>query len=239
MMVGESMDKTLFVNGDSFVFGDGLENPTKEVWATKLGKKLSMDVVNLGESGGSNQRILRTTTEWILDYFYYDPTYETAKDLYVIITWSSPDRIELRMDKSMIDKLSPESTGDEIIKYRKEIDNKLYTPIVPVISKKRNDEFHKYWINNFYDRFGSLETTAHCIYHTQQLLESRGINYNFCMSFDNFLDEIKEVEIWKYINEERFIKESMWEITDTKGAHPKLKHQDMICDIFYERYKSK
>ena len=41
MMVGESMDKTLFVNGDSFVFGDGLENPTKEVWATKLGKKLS------------------------------------------------------------------------------------------------------------------------------------------------------------------------------------------------------
>ena len=239
MMVGESMDKTLFVNGDSFVFGDGLENPTKEVWATKLGKKLSMDVVNLGESGGSNQRIMRTTTEWILDYFYYDPTYETAKDLYVIITWSSPDRIELRMDKSMIDKLSPESTGDEIIKYRKEIDNKLYTPIVPVISKKRNDEFHKYWINNFYDRFGSLETTAHCIYHTQQLLESRGINYNFCMSFDNFLDEIKEVEIWKYINEERFIKESMWEITDTKGAHPKLKHQDMICDIFYERYKSK
>ena len=238
-MVGESMDKTLFVNGDSFVFGDGLENPTKEVWATKLGKKLSMDVVNLGESGGSNQRIMRTTTEWILDYFYYDPTYKTAKDLYVIITWSSPDRIELRMDKSMIDKLSPESTGDEIIKYRKEIDNKLYTPIVPVISKKRNDEFHKYWINNFYDRFGSLETTAHCIYHTQQLLQSRGINYNFCMSFDNFLDEIKEVEIWKYINEERFIKESMWEITDTKGAHPKLKHQDMICDIFYERYKSK
>jgi hypothetical protein len=238
-MVGESMDKTLFVNGDSFVFGDGLENPTKEVWAAKLGKKLSMDVVNLGESGGSNQRIMRTTTEWILDYFYYDPTYETAKDLYVIITWSSPDRIELRMDKSMIYKLSPESTGDEIIKYRKEIDNKLYTPIVPVISKKRNDEFHKYWINNFYDRFGSLETTAHCIYHTQQLLESRGINYNFCMSFDNFLDEIKEVEIWKYINEERFIKESMWEITDTKGAHPKLKHQDMICDIFYERYKSK
>ena len=62
MMVGESMDKTLFVNGDSFVFGDGLENPTKEVWATKLGKKLSMDVVNLGESGGSNQRILRTTS---------------------------------------------------------------------------------------------------------------------------------------------------------------------------------
>lgn len=238
-MVGESMDKTLFVNGDSFVFGDGLENPTKEVWATKLGKKLSMDVVNLGESGGSNQRIMRTTTEWILDYFYYDPTYETAKDLYVIITWSSPDRIELRMDKSMIDKLSPESTGDEIIKYRKEIDNKLYTPIVPVISKKRNDEFHKYWINNFYDRFGSLETTAHCIYHTQQLLESRGINYNFCMSFDNFLDEIEGVDIWKYINKDRFIKESMWEITDTKGSHPKLKHQDMICDIFYERYKSK
>ena len=59
------------------------------------------------------------------------------------------------------------------------------------------------------------------------------------MSFDNFLDEIEGVDIWKYINKDRFIKESMWEITDTKGSHPKLKHQDMICDIFYERYKSK
>ena len=37
MMVGESMDKTLFVNGDSFVFGDGLDNPTKDVWVTKVG----------------------------------------------------------------------------------------------------------------------------------------------------------------------------------------------------------
>tara|TARA_Y100001972_G_C7622841_1_gene312399 strand:- start:648 stop:1349 length:702 start_codon:yes stop_codon:yes gene_type:complete len=232
------MSKTLFVNGDSFVFGDGLENPKKEVWATKLGEKLSMDVVNLGESGGSNHRIMRTTTEWILDFFYYDPTYRTAKDLYVIITWSSPDRIELRMDKSMIEKLSPESKSDEIIKYRKEIDHKLYTPIVPVISEKRNDEFHKYWINNFYDRFGSLETTAHCIYHTQQLLESRGINYDFCMSFDNFLHEMKDIEIWKYINKDRFIRESMWEITDTDNGHPNMKDQNTICKIFYERYKS-
>ena len=29
MMVGELMDKTLLVNGDSFVFGDGLKNPIK------------------------------------------------------------------------------------------------------------------------------------------------------------------------------------------------------------------
>ena len=87
MMVGELMDKTLLVNGDSFVFGDGLKNTINDVWATKLGDRLNMDVINLGESGGSNQRILRTTTEWILDYFYYDPIYETAKDLYVIIIY--------------------------------------------------------------------------------------------------------------------------------------------------------
>ena len=63
------MSKTLLVNGDSFTFGDGLDNPSQEVWATKLGNKLNMDVVNLGESGGSNQRILRTTTEWIFRFF--------------------------------------------------------------------------------------------------------------------------------------------------------------------------
>ena len=238
MMVGELMDKTLLVNGDSFVFGDGLKNPINDVWATKLGDRLNMDVINLGESGGSNQRILRTTTEWILDYFYYDPTYETAKDLYVIITWSNPDRIELRMDRSMFEQLSPESQNDNLVKYRKEIDNKLYTPIVPVISKKRNDEFHKYWINNFYDRFSSLETTAHCIYHTQQLLENRGVNYDFCMSFDNFYREIKGVDIWKYINKDRFIDKSICELIGTDGAHPKSHHQDLLCDLFYQRYKS-
>ncbi len=235
------MDKTLFVNGDSFVFGDGLDNPSEEVWAAKLGNKLNMDVVNLGESGGSNQRILRTTTEWILDYFYYDPTHRTAKDLYVVITWSSPDRIELRMDRSMFNQLSPESHNNDIVNYRKEEleTNKLYTPIVPVISKRRDDEFHKYWINNFYDRFGSLESTAHCIYHTQQLLESHGIEYDFCMSFDNFLKEIRQVDIWKYVSEEKFIKKSMWEITDTDNGHPTIKDQDTICDIFYEKYQSK
>jgi len=232
------MSKTLLVNGDSFTFGDGLDNPSQEVWATKLGNKLNMDVVNLGESGGSNQRILRTTTEWILDFFYYDPTYETAKDLYVVIGWSNPDRIELRMDKSMFNQLSPESNNDDIVKYRKEEfeTNKLYTPIVPVISKRRDDEFHKYWINNFYDRFGSLESTAHCIYHTQQLLESHGVEYDFCMSFDNFLNEIRQIDIWKYVNEEKFIKKSMWEISDTKDNHPTSHHQDLICDVLSQRY---
>ena len=87
MMAGELMYKTLFANGDSFIFGDGLDNPSKDVWVTKLADRLNMDVVNLGESGGGNQRIMRTTTEWILDYFYYDPTYRTAKNLYVIIGW--------------------------------------------------------------------------------------------------------------------------------------------------------
>mgnify|MGYP001400548435 FL=1 len=87
------------------------------MWASKLGDKLNMNVVNLGESGGSNQRILRTTTEWILDYFYYDPLYDTAKDLYVIITWSSPDRIELRMDRSMFEQLAPESENSHLVKY--------------------------------------------------------------------------------------------------------------------------
>ena len=230
------MSKTLFVNGDSFVFGDGLENPTKEVWASKLGSKLNMDVVNLGESGGSNQRIMRTTTEWILDYFYYDPTYRTAKDLYVIITWSSPDRIELRMDRSMFEQLAPESENSYLVKYRKELDDKLYTPIVPVISKRRDDEFHKYWVSNFYDRFGSLESTAHCIYHTQQLLETHGVDYDFCMSFDNFFDEMNSIDIWKYVNKDRFLDKSMWEISDTKDTHPTSHHQDLICDVLSKRY---
>ena len=58
------------------------------------------------------------------------------------------------------------------------------------------------------------------------------------MSFDNFFDDMNSIDVWKYVNKDRFIKESMWEITDTDAGHPNIKDQDTICDIFYERYKS-
>ena len=78
---------------------------------------------------------------------------------------------------TLSEQLAPESENSHLVKYRKELDDKLYTPIVPVISKRRDDEFHKYWVSNFYDRFGSLESTAHCIYHTQQLLCCKGLHF--------------------------------------------------------------
>jgi hypothetical protein len=58
-----------------------------DYWPEYLGKTLGRRTVNLAMRGSSNQRILRTT----LDYLF------TAKEPieHIIIGWSSPDRAEL------------------------------------------------------------------------------------------------------------------------------------------------
>ena len=92
--------KTLFANGCSWTYGGGFDfADTKEnadnmlnniVWPAQLGKKLGYDkVVNLAEGCGSNQRICRTTFEWVMKQ-----TPETLKNTRVIIQWSCEDRFE-------------------------------------------------------------------------------------------------------------------------------------------------
>ena len=94
------MNKTLFTNGCSWTAGGGFDFPDNKehidnllnniVWPAQLGKKLGYDkVVNLAEGCGSNQRICRTTFEWVMKQ-----TPETLKNTRVIIQWSCEDRFE-------------------------------------------------------------------------------------------------------------------------------------------------
>ena len=59
-----------------------------KVWPHKLGKLLNIDTLNIAHAGSSNDAIVRRTMrkvkELLLDY--------EAKDLFVIIGWSSPER---------------------------------------------------------------------------------------------------------------------------------------------------
>ena len=93
--------KTLFANGCSWTYGGGFDfADTKEnadnmlnniVWPAQLGKKLGYDkVVNLAEGCGSNQRICRTTFDWVIQA----RPQRLLKTLRVIIQWSCEDRFE-------------------------------------------------------------------------------------------------------------------------------------------------
>ncbi|MBV9575584.1 MAG: hypothetical protein JO149_03070, partial [Gammaproteobacteria bacterium] len=95
---------TLLVNGCSMCYGSELfEDSTTKLcidnqarlaasWSGLLGKQLGFErVVNLGYPGGSNDRILRTTMAWILNWL---TCHSPRNTLCVIIGWSGPMRRE-------------------------------------------------------------------------------------------------------------------------------------------------
>jgi hypothetical protein len=87
----------LFANGCSFTWGGSLEpyftNEEDRLalcWPAQLGSLLGADeVVNLGEGCGSNQRILRTTFDWLAQQ-----TPERLADTVAVIQWTDSARYE-------------------------------------------------------------------------------------------------------------------------------------------------
>ena len=80
----------LYVNGDSNSSGAELED-ISNAWPNYLSKKLSWTLVNHAASGCSNDRIYRTTTDYINSLTNYD-------NLYIIIGWTSWEREEWLVD---------------------------------------------------------------------------------------------------------------------------------------------
>lgn len=89
----------LVVNGCSWTYGQGLNNPKLESWPALLSKKLDIPLVNLAIPGSGNDSIFRRTTE----YFFQNLSYN-SKPL-VIIAWSQLTRREgwLKKTKSYED----------------------------------------------------------------------------------------------------------------------------------------
>lgn len=86
----------LFANGCSFTFGGGLGlDEHKEdlrlasVWPHHLGLKLNASVINLGAGCGSNQRIVRTTLDWLSQQ-----SLEILSQTLAVIQWTDPSRYE-------------------------------------------------------------------------------------------------------------------------------------------------
>lgn len=81
----------LVVNGCSFTYCQGLENPLTEGWPNLLAEKLNIPLVNLASPGAGNDRIVRTTVE----YLYNNPL---PNPLYVIAFSHSSRREEFYND---------------------------------------------------------------------------------------------------------------------------------------------
>lgn len=76
----------LFVNGCSHSAGDGTSTLAYS-WPNQLAEMLGADLINHSLSGASNQRMIRTTREWL-------SSIDVRKKHLVIIGWSSWEREE-------------------------------------------------------------------------------------------------------------------------------------------------
>jgi hypothetical protein len=75
--------KKLLALGDSFTYGEELVDRSN-AWAYQVGRRFNLDVVNLGQPGGSNYRALRLLLEQNIDDYAL-----------ILIGYSHYDRLEL------------------------------------------------------------------------------------------------------------------------------------------------
>lgn len=104
------MTKILFTNGCSWTAGHGIEsdpifksvdNINREIhsWPSVLGNLLNYKTINHAHGGGSNERIVRTTCDFITSLSKDD-----YKDLLVVVGWTTLDRREIFLKEKNIEE---------------------------------------------------------------------------------------------------------------------------------------
>ena len=101
----------ILTNGCSWTYGGALELDGPEfeqerlsvTWPARLASKLNATYTNIASGGGSNQRVVRTTIDWIYK------NRENIKNTIAIIQWSDTSRYEYYepLDKSDAHELNP------------------------------------------------------------------------------------------------------------------------------------
>lgn len=167
----------LYTNGDSWTYGDGVPittNPDgstyKATWSWHLSKTLNMHSVNEAEGGSSNDRIFRTTTDYI--YKYLGAGKDPAK-LTIIIGWSIPVRTEVFVKDSYI-KINPHR------KFQNE--DKLVSDFRACYYK-------------LYDDNASMKKHLSYMLNLRLLCKSLGISYYDFIAFGNHMEEYNALSL--------------------------------------------
>lgn len=93
--------KCLYANGDSWTFGEELNDGAPDnftfkyynTWPFLLSQKLDIPIcVNEALGGGNNDRIVRKTIAFILDWVKRE---QDPKNLLVVLGWTGPERFEV------------------------------------------------------------------------------------------------------------------------------------------------
>ena len=146
----------LLSNGCSFT--EGYDLPSKESsWPYQLGSILNYNVVNLALGGSSNDRIYRTTVEYLNTHS--DP------DL-AIIGWTIFNRAELSSANGLYLRLTNTDALADTTELTQDLSN-----------------VHKFWLTNLYNEYINYRNWLHNILHLQNYFAVKNINYRFFSAF--------------------------------------------------------
>tara|TARA_E500000178_G_scaffold214081_1_gene211430 strand:+ start:6274 stop:7026 length:753 start_codon:yes stop_codon:yes gene_type:complete len=146
----------ILTNGCSFTNGYDLNN-INDNWPSQLSVLLNQQVINLALGGASNDRIFRTTKEWLVN---------NEPPEYVIIGWTSHTRNELHHELGMYCRTA--ATGIE-----------QENGPDPGNLKK----LHRFWIHNMFNEYINYRNWIYNILFLQDYFESKNIRYTFFNAF--------------------------------------------------------
>ena len=146
---------SFLINGASYTYGDGLENPSEHAWPVLFGKKIGAEILNLATRGASVDYVIYTTMKHLSSNKYDN----------VIIAWPSLRRtLMVRRDNNFLVNGNPTMT------------NALYGDTKEF--KEYLSLHYRYWSNDLFD----LKLTLQKILMFQEYLKSKSDNYLFINS---------------------------------------------------------
>lgn len=207
----------LYTVGDSFTYGQELQNRYRDAWPTLLARQLGMELVNDGRPGAGNEFIVKRTIQAVSKF----------KPSLVVIAWSSCGRQEHSDDWGVYDiwpGCSSRVFDDEQLGHRKEL--------IKYITLNNNAE-HEYrrWLRN--------------VILLQSFLQNHKIDYIMCNVFDNqhrFGKFYKDNQgYYELIDETKFIGwpndgfvQWVYETPHGPGGHPLEQGHKIIAEKIYE-----
>jgi len=148
------MPQHIVTNGCSFT--QELYLPKEDRWTTKIGA-----VENLALGGGSNERILHTTIEYL----------NANNPDVLIIGWTDPDRFMLPNSNGSRIVVTPVHTFDENLG----VDC---------------DQHSKFYYKHCHNEFVNFQNTLHYMIHLQEYCKAKKIKLLYFKSFSKNIDDV-------------------------------------------------
>lgn len=210
------MKKQLLTVGDSFTYGDELED-RYQAWPYRLADKLDYEVYNLGQSGCSNASILRRTLE------------ELAVNRYdlVVVGWTSPGRVEWKDDIGIAYDIWPGYPADT--KFFQ--DHPWRIDLLNFVTKYHNSA---YLYQQYLIQLIALQSYLQLNQIDYCMMNIRHQDYYRMVAQEQYQDLAKLINTDKFIGWNRF---GMAELTAGyprgPGRHPLEQGHERIADEMY------